>query len=70
MNDLFFNGAKRLVKGAKNLDGVLICIKIGYITQSNQPTGTEMQIKFRGIWKIGGHTATTTWKTVNVSTTY
>jgi hypothetical protein len=32
MNDLFFNGAKRLVKGAKNLDGVLICIKIGYIT--------------------------------------
>jgi len=36
MNDLFFNGAKRLVKGAKNLDGVLICIKIGYITQSSK----------------------------------
>jgi hypothetical protein len=36
MNDLFFNGAKRLVKGAKNLDGVLICIKIGYITQPSK----------------------------------
>lgn len=50
-----------------NIDGELF--KFGS-SWSNQPTGTEMQIKFRGIWKIGGHTATTTWKTVNVSTTY